>query len=575
MFIIGTAGHVDHGKTLLIKALTGIDTDRLPEEKKRGMTIDLGFAHFKSPDGTEIGVVDVPGHERFIRNMTAGAWGIDLALLVIAADDGWMYQTENHLRVLHAMGINDIIITVTKTDTVPEERVSDVIADAEIRLFDMTEIAAPSAAVSALNGDGIDDLKHLIIDRLQLIRSRKASNQHADSGPLLWVDRAFGIKGTGLVVTGSLREGSVKKNDTLFMLPMNLKVRVRGIQTYDSETETAEPACRTALNLSGIDAAEVKRGCCLTSEHSGFSSETEIIIRPKGDWSSIRNHSEAEFASGTAHSIGAIHFLKDSAGNISAGRIVLEQALPMRFGQPVVIIRKGGSRITGSGTVIWTGAIDRSGKTRISQSSGINQQDIHLAVKGFVQNGENWIFSSEKLKQLENKLTELASAAGGIRNEELYGKFDLPEAALRYLINELKAGGRLYEHDGTIFGKKSTEAVLSPTAKLIMSEAERAGKHGLDLNKTRIPGAQKELRALTRAGLIIPLAENLFLASGVMNELISAVLQGMAPNDTFDIAHTKERTGLSRKYIIPLLNKMEEKGLVERQDNLRRIIRLD
>lgn len=568
MFIIGTAGHVDHGKTLLIKALTGIDTDRLPEEKKRGMTIDLGFAHFKGTDGTEIGVVDVPGHERFIRNMTAGAWGIDLALLVIAADDGWMYQTENHLKVLTAMGISSIIITITKTDTVNTERVKDVIADAEVRLFEMTEIAAPSIAVSAIKGEGIEELKSLILDQLPKIGSK------TNTRPLFWVDRAFSIKGAGLVVTGSLREGALKKNQTLLMFPQNIRVRVRGIQTYDTDTETAEPACRAAINLTGIDAGQVKRGCCLTTEKSGFSAETEFIMRPNEEWSDIRNHCEAEFAAGTAHSIGVIHFLKNMDNDITGARVVLEQALPMRFAQPVVIIRKGGSRITGSGIVIWKGETDKHERMRIAASGDTDEQAIHLAVKGFVQNGENWIFSDKKRSEFEKKLTEMASNAGGIRNEELSGKLDIPEAAVKYLVEILKASGGLSDRGGTLFSRDST-GKLSQTAKQIMIEAEKAGKLGLDLNKIKIPGAQKELRILTRAGLITPLSEDIFLTTNALNELIKAVLHGMAPNDTFDIAHTKERTGLSRKYIIPLLNKMEETGFVEREDNLRRVKRVD
>ncbi len=575
MHIIGTAGHVDHGKTCLIKALTGIDTDRLPEEKKRGLTIDLGFAHFKNTEGEDIGVVDVPGHEKFIRNMTAGAWGIDLALLVVAADDGWMYQTENHLHVLTAMGINQLIAVITKTDIVPAERVKEVADDVELRILDKTGQVPPLIAVSSVTDSGISELKNLIIRQLSLI-SDGLQNRTA-SDPLIYIDRVFTIRGAGLVVTGSLREGAVRRGDSLVILPEGREVRVRGLQTYDTETDRAVPACRTALNISGTDASEVRRGCCLTTAGSGFTAEKELILKLTGDCSNIRNHSEAEFAAGTDHTIGTIHLIKDESGIPVCARVVLDNAMALRYSQPVVIIRKGGSLITGSGNIIWKGKTNRDERISIIKASagkpGVTRAELQLAVKGFATDNGKWVFDQIKKAETEKILLEYASGAGGLRREELSGKLDMPAGAADFIISSLLADDKLVEKNGTLFSGDSsdTRAKLSENARKILDQAGKEGKLGLDLNKTRIPGAKIELRNLTRAGLIIPLAENLFLTQENYENLKADILRGLNSGDTFDIAHAKERSGLSRKYIIPLLNRMEEDGFVEREENLRRV----
>ena len=567
MYIIGTAGHVDHGKTLLIKSLTGIDTDRLPEEKKRGLTIDLGFAHFRDSRGTDIGIVDVPGHERFIRNMTSGAWGIDLALLVIAADDGWMYQTGNHLRVLQAMGITSLIAVITKIDMVSDKQLQDTIDDVQLRLLEATGAEHPLIAVSSLKGDNIDELKQLISDNLP-----KRDGSSESGAPLMHIDRAFGIQGAGLVVTGSLREGAVKKNDNLLLLPNNITVRVRGIQSYDTDTDSAVPACRAALNISGVDASEVKRGCCLTVENSGFTAEKEVIIELDKGIESIRNHSEAEFAAGTAHTIGSIHLLKSPPDRPLRARLNLNEALPLRSGQSVVIIRKGGSLITGSGKVIWKGKTDRDKRISIASAEKSDYKSINLAVRGWVYYDGQWIFDNDKQALFETDIKALSSSVGGIKREELAGKTNLPQKALEQLISGMISSGKLKEKSGLLFSGEMKEAVLSKAAEAILKEMKKAGAEGLDLNKNRIPGAQKELRTLTRAGLVVPLTESLFITEETFLELCAIILKGLTSGDSFDISLAKDRTGLSRKYIIPLLNKMEENKIVVREENLRRVL---
>ncbi|MDC7226600.1 MAG: selenocysteine-specific translation elongation factor [Spirochaetales bacterium] len=566
MHIIGTAGHVDHGKTQLIKALTGIDTDRLPEEKQRGLTIDLGFAHFNDEQGSKIGVVDVPGHERFIRNMTAGAWGIDLALLVVAADDGWMFQTGNHMRVLMAMGINELLIVVTKTDIVEPKRTADVIEDCRLRLLEITGRKYPAIGVSAAAGDNIPELKKLIYRKL-------AGKEDMIPGkPLMYIDRAFSIQGAGLVVTGSLREGGIKKNDSLLLLPNKKPIRVRGLQTYEDETDEAVPACRLAVNIAGADIEEVGRGCCLTLPDSGFTAETEFIIELNQAESSVRNHSEAEFAAGTAHSIGVIHFLTVAGRTTARARVTLSSAIPLRLGQPIVIIRKGGSLITGSGKIIWKGTLDKNARRAVATAADTDSTSLNLAVHGLFNDGNKWIFQKEKRLQLENDIKAEASSAGGIRREELVGRLKLSAGAVVQLIEGLTGSGEITEQNGLLSTSEKNDIELSRTASQILKEMEQAGDTGFDLSKKRIPGAHKELRVLTRAGLIIPLTETLFLTEKIFSSLCERMLKGLKKGDTFDIAHAKQRTGLSRKYIIPLLNKMEEKKLVSREENLRRVL---
>ena len=572
MYIIGTAGHVDHGKTLLIKTLTGIDTDRLPEEKKRGLTIDLGFAHYKDEKGTEIGIVDVPGHERFIRNMTAGAWGIDLALLVAAADDGWMYQTGNHLRVLMAMGITNLIAVITKTDMVSADRTAETIEDVQLRLFEATGREYPAIGVSSTGGDNIDELKKLITAALSSGTRNNGKTGNIKNRPLMHIDRAFSISGAGLIVTGSLREGTVKKNDSLTLLPSGKTVRIRGIQTYDTETDIAEPACRAALNLSGADTGEVKRGCCLTAPGSEFTAENELIIELNGESGEIRNHSEAEFASGTAHTIGSIHFLKRQPGRPLRARLNLNEELPLRLEQPIVVIRKGGSLITGSGRVIWKGATSPAERSSIASAEKTDSASMELAVMGWTNIDGRYIFDTALLERLEKQVLQLTSTAGGLKREELPGKTGLPAGPLKQLVNDLLSSGKITERNELLFSGNPGKAELSATAEQLLKEMERAGKEGYDIKKSRIPGAQKELRTLTREGLIVPLTETLFISERVFSELCSAMMNGLSSGDSFDIAHAKDSTGLSRKYIIPLLNKMEEKGLVVREENMRRVL---
>ena len=260
MYVIGTAGHVDHGKSTLVKALTDIDPDRLPEEKEREMTVDLGFAWMTLPSGREVSIVDVPGHERFIKNMLAGVGAIDLAMLIVAADESVMPQTREHLAILDILRIRRGLVVITKVDLVDEELVELVKAEVEDTLAGTAFDGCPMAPVSAYTGEGIDDLKAMIDDILNDTETRRDLGR-----PRLPIDRCFTVSGFGTVITGTLIDGSVAVGQQIELAPSGRQARIRGLQSHKSRLDAAAPGVRLALNLSGISRDDVMRGEVLTN----------------------------------------------------------------------------------------------------------------------------------------------------------------------------------------------------------------------------------------------------------------------------------------------------------------------
>jgi selenocysteine-specific elongation factor len=254
-FVIGTAGHVDHGKSTLVKALTGIDPDRLAEEREREMTIDLGFAVLALPDGRAVSIIDVPGHERFVRNMLAGVGGIDLAMLVIAADDGPMPQTREHLAILDLLGVERGVVVISRTDLVDDEWRDLVIEEARELIRGTSLADAPIVPVSAVTGAGLDDLRATIAAELDRATARDAGGRAR-----LPVDRAFPVAGFGTVVTGTLIGGEIRVGEELMLYPERRPVRVRGLQAHGQQVEVARAGSRVAINLGGVDRHEVRRG---------------------------------------------------------------------------------------------------------------------------------------------------------------------------------------------------------------------------------------------------------------------------------------------------------------------------
>ena len=254
--IIGTAGHVDHGKTALIKALTGIETDRIKEEKKRGITIELGFAYLDLPDGEKAGIIDVPGHEKFVKNMLAGAGGIDLALLVIAADEGFMPQTREHLGILSLLNIPEGIIVITKKDMVDEDWLEIVCDDIRNEVKGTFLENAQMIPVSSYTGEGIEELKQAIF---QLI-DQKTQIKNLDVPFRIPIDRIFSVEGFGTVITGTLIEGKMKVGDPVTIYPSRIESRIRNLQVHSHDVEEAYAGQRVAVNLAGLKKSDLNKG---------------------------------------------------------------------------------------------------------------------------------------------------------------------------------------------------------------------------------------------------------------------------------------------------------------------------
>ncbi len=326
-FILGTAGHIDHGKTSLVKALTGIDADRLPEEKRRGMTIELGFAELSIGD-VQFGVVDVPGHERFIKTMVAGATGIDVALLVVAADDSVMPQTREHVEILHLLGIKQCVIAVTKIDTVDPDMV-DMVIDEINELLDGSPIAdSPICPVSSITGDGIDAL------RQTLVQVARRSHQENHPSPFrMCMDRVFTVPGRGTVVTGSIIRGQVSAGDELEVWPGGNTCRVRSLQAHGSSCEALARGRRAAINLSGIDKDALQRGSELATPgylepiHVADVKLTYLSSNPK----SLKSTQTVRMGMGTAEFPVRVVLFEDK--QLSPGEACFAQ---LRSGQPFV-----------------------------------------------------------------------------------------------------------------------------------------------------------------------------------------------------------------------------------------------
>ena len=337
MYVIGTAGHVDHGKSTLVKALTSIDPDRLPEEKEREMTVDLGFAWMTLPSGREVSVVDVPGHERFIKNMLAGVGGIDLALLIVAADESVMPQTREHLAILDILRVTRGLVVVTKTDLVDEELVELVKAEVEDTLEGTSFEGCPMVGVSAYTGDGLDALRRMIDGILDDTEMRRDLGR-----PRLPIDRCFTISGFGTVVTGTLIDGSLAVGQEIELAGSQQRARIRGLQSHKTKVTSAEPGVRLAVNLSGISRDDIERGELLTSP--GWlrpARRLDVRIRMVNDAPHPLKHNEGvTFHLFTSESPARVRLL--DAEQLEAGtegwvQLLLSEALPVVKGDYFVV----------------------------------------------------------------------------------------------------------------------------------------------------------------------------------------------------------------------------------------------
>ena len=404
-YIIGTAGHIDHGKTSLIKALTGTDTDRLKEEKERGISIDLGFAHLDLADGTSAGIVDVPGHERFIKNMLAGAHGIDLVLFTVAADDGVMPQTEEHLDIVHLLGIKLALFVITKADLVSPARIADIEEEIDILTLGTTLENSPKITVSSVTGQGISELKDRIAELL------KSHAKAAPSGYFrLPVDRAFVMQGHGVVVTGTALSGEVKVGEQVRCLPGDYLFRVRSLQVHGKPVDTAVWGQRVAINLTGPERASIERGQVICHEKLTLTSDrfdAFLEVRPAAA-KGIKNHQRVRIHLGTAERLGKIVVLgnaeKIEPKQSAYCQVMLNEPLLVLRGDHFIVRDETARRTLAGGLVInpWAKRHKRSDRELSNRLEALHRGDVAALTQAFIDASELFAAPIDAIHQFLN-----------------------------------------------------------------------------------------------------------------------------------------------------------------------------
>lgn len=606
--LIGTAGHVDHGKTSLIRALSGIDTDRLPEEKARGLTIDLGFAYLDLPKVGRVSVVDVPGHERFLHNMLVGAMGVDVALLCVAADAGVMPQTQEHLQILSLLPVQKLIVVLTRCD----------LADADLRALTTEEVRAVCAETrfggdievletSAHTGAGLDDLR-VALDRTI------SHLPHRPTGPwYLPIDRVFTIKGFGTVVTGTLLKGAINMGSQGVLQPLGVSVKVRALQRHDEPVPNAEPGMRIAVNLTGVDRSELERGMVLGAPGSTVASDLIEVkleaVRP------IKSGVRIRLSLGAEEVMGKIFLNTDRP---EWAQLRLERRIGAVEGQSGIVRSYSPARVLGGVTVTVPQAT-RSGAV-VAPITGTDESRI-LAVVSAAANG---LPSEEIARQLGRGVTQLGtpfetlkasgkliSYAGHWLDADLRDSlFDRVLAALR--ASHTLAPQKLGVPRGEITQRAGVDWESKPIARLLQ-EMEQAGlvrilgndlaahdfvvelpprqealltrvEELLNTAGANVPSSREISQALSiplqatteilrigvGAGRLVYLAEDVVYTTSQIENFknsLATITQPFAASDFRDAIQS------SRKYVIPILEYFDSKGITLRQGDKRVTIR--
>ncbi|MFQ1940238.1 selenocysteine-specific translation elongation factor [Aeromonas veronii] len=611
--VIGLAGHVDHGKTLLIKALTGITTARA-HEQAIGMTQDLGFAHFDDGQGNTIGVIDVPGHERYIRNMAAGLWSLDLVLLVIAADEGWMPMTGDHLRLLKAMGVPHLLVCINKCDLVSPDELLLLEESLLERVMDESGMVPDIVSVSAKTGANMAALHTAIVRQLGDMAEHHVPRDQA--APRLYVDRVFTANGTGTVLTGTLQQGRLKVGDKLRLYPADREVQVRSLQAYHQSVEEIGAVCRVAVGLKKVPHKEVARGHCLTSTVGQCEAATHLIVRLNAEGLSGKGlrTQEVEVALGSWHGRARVVPIKDT----QLARLIFTNPIPCFFGQPLAIIRHGSSELLHGARIVWCGDIHPARRKALHALLGelpddlehYNPATLQLGLNGYVlasrfdQQPEqvtplgDWLLDNCWLAQSRDQL--LATLASEpLSAAELATRFGIALPVIQALLQQLKSDQLIrLHHDKWQQGSGESEDDLGEEAQLVLKVVRDQGKEGYEPGKLgpggveldpfitrKLPAAlqqgllqkgalQKQLRNLARLKYLVQLDGPIYYDAELYNQMVAAVLAGQQVGDLIDMASLKEITGLSRKYAIPFCLRMEMDGWVRREENERRVLRL-
>lgn len=615
MFVIGTAGHIDHGKSSLVKALSGIDPDRLPEEKLRGLTIDLGFAWFNLPSGEPVGVVDVPGHERFIKNMVAGVGGIDAVMLIIAADDGWMPQTAEHLDILSLLEIKTGIVVLTKIDLVDDEIIELQKDDIAERLRGTFLENAPIVPFSAKTEFGKED----ILNALQNTLTKNIERRNYAS-PRLYIDRSFMIKGMGTVVTGTLLEGSIKVGQELEICPARQKVRARGLQTHKQNIEIAQPGSRLAVNLTGAGKDDAKRGSALVLP-GHFEPANTLGVKIKmlpAVKNPLKNAGEVLFLLGTSMAHARLKLFNKKllkAADEDLAVLHLDSEICCRIGDKFILRRLSPAVTVAGGTVLdWDfgdvkkskkehyqilkmrknldlGSVVKSelmkdknldkAKLRVNSCFSTDQIERFLAGSGDIIKAAGTLVQREHLeKYLEPALEalkedhELRSWANGLTAGQLSKKLKIPAGDVDEVIAYLCSTGSIVQEAGFLHMKEHKPS-LSPRQKALAQKLFAilsASPLASPLKKKFItddPSYEVIIDFLRDHGELRELNNGVLFTNNNFREITSKIISFIRANDRATASEIKDMLNTTRKYIIPLLEELDSLGITKRDGDYR------
>ncbi len=612
MHVVGTAGHVDHGKSTLITALTGIDPDRFAEEKRRGLTIDLGFAWCTLPSGREIGIVDVPGHERFIRNMLAGVGSIDAALFVVAADEGWMPQSAEHLQILDFLDISGGVVVLTKSDAVDEEELELARDDVWQHLRGSCLHEAPIVPVSAPTGAGLDDLRTALDQLLADVP------EAADHGrPRLFVDRSFTIAGAGTVVTGTLAGGALHVGDEIEIAPRGLRARIRSLQTHRQSVDEARPGSRVAANLVGLERTEIARGdaVVLPGQWRVTEAFAARLVAAAELHHPLTSRGAYELFLGTSDYRCRVKLLEDADDNnaivvantpsglapaIRPGSSALVQlfygrGLPVAVGDRFVI-RDVGRRETVAGGVVLDadpGVIRRRDKAQLRRLrareglSGTELAQTIVAERGAVRGDElarlagtpgadaSYVIDAgyearlrERAMQLVGTHHESHPLAPGIPAHELAGGLGIDETLLADLL--VRWQGALVRDGGAVKLPQRTGALPADRRAAADAALDKLRSAGASPPALRDVGVPPDLaKALERAGELVVLSAEIGYPSDVWNDIQRRLVDMIASNGPVTVSQVREELGTSRKYAVPLLERLDAGGITRRIGDVR------
>jgi len=590
--VIGTAGHVDHGKSTLIATLTGRDPDRWAEEKARGLTIDLGFAWTTIGD-TEISFVDVPGHERFIKNMLAGSEMIDAVLFVVAADEGWMPQSEEHLAVVDLLGVTTGVIALTKIDAVDDDLAELAQLEIEEHLANTALSRMKVVPVSATTGVGLDQLK----SELERVASVSDANRSYDDEPKLWIDRSFSVSGAGTVVTGTLSAGILNVGDSVELWPSGNVARVRTLHRHDQEKERVRAGSRCAVNLSGVDRSEVGRGSLLTSP--GNVRPTSVFIA-KVD---AARYVEDLTAKGAYHlHLGTgswpvqIRAIGDKSTLNGATLLKVDQPLPVTVGERFILREVGRRSVVGGGTVVVPGADPRPSQyqdntQRAQALTELSPDEIAtelLSMLGTANTADLRVWSNggqplEAITAGDIAMTQSYGDAIATQINSLVRQFHIdnplregyPKASL---ASKLDADVAVVD---TVLGASpdlrdggATVALATFNAKLTLFQEERWDlvrqqlvESGLTVPRLADLGVDKEmLHVLIREARLTRVSDDFVYLPEQLTEIIDRVSQLPA---AFTVAGFRDALGLSRKYAVPMLEYLDSQGVTVRSGDTR------